>query len=127
MAGSILLKDFGNNEAAARKALDIIKHYKMNAQGFVGRPNPSMEYYLVNGQAPSGAYPGEDSIEFILNAISVKQVGGRWKIVEGSHHILDFGANESDARAALQIIKKYGFSRICFVSRPNPPMIYFRK
>ena len=32
----------------------------------------------------------------------------------------------SFAKAAA-IMNKYGFSRICFVGRPNPPMTYFRR
>lgn len=125
-AGNTILLDFGSDEAAARKAVSIIKHYRMNAQGFVGRPNPSMQYYLVDGAAPSGPFPGEDCLPFNPSGLRVQQVGGAWKIVEGSHYLLDFGASESEARAALDIIRKYGFTSVCYVSRPNPPMMYFR-
>lgn len=126
-AGSIIVKDFGANEAAARRALQIMKHYKMNSQGFVGRPNPSMEYFLVDGAAPSGVFPGEDRLSFNPVSLEVKQASGRWKVADGSHQVLDFGGGEQEARIALQIIRKYGFTSICFVARPNPPMTYFRR
>jgi hypothetical protein len=126
MVGNMSLLAFPN-ETEARKALSIIKHYKMNSQCFVGRPGPSLEYYLVDGQAPSGPFPGEDCIPFNLANIEVKQINGRWKIVEGSHWILDFESNEDEARLSYQIIKKYGFTKICFVGRPDASMIYFRK
>lgn len=127
VAGNTILLDFGANEAAARKAEQIIKHYRMNTQGFVGRPNPPMQYYLVDGRAPSGPFEGEDSIAFDPSRLQVSQIGGSWRIVEGSHSMLDFGTSEANARSALEIIRKYGFTSICFVGRPNPPMMYFRK
>jgi len=123
---SMRLMDFDNNEAEARKALEIIKHYGMNSQCFVGRPDSSMEYYLVNGQTPTGYFSGEDCISFNQATIEVKQVNNRWKIVDGYHYILDFETKEDEARTAFNIIKKYEFNRICFVGRPDPSMTYFR-
>jgi len=127
MDGNHIMKDFGNNEAEARQALSIIKYYGIDSHGFVGRPDPSMEYWLVDGQAPVGPMPGEDAIGFNPGNIEVRSYNGSWKIVEGNHWILDFGSKEDEARKALCIIKKYGFTRICFVGRPNPSMTYFRK
>ncbi len=125
--GSHWMMDFGSNESEARKALSIIKHYGMDSRGFVGRPNPSMEYWLVKDRAPIGHMPGEDSIGFNPQNLVVKSFSGRWKIVAGNHWLMDSGAKEDEARKALCLIKKYGFTRICFVGRPDPSMIYFRK
>ncbi|NTV98325.1 MAG: hypothetical protein HGA70_04095, partial [Chlorobiaceae bacterium] len=50
-----------------------------------------------------------------------------WKIVDGSHWVFDFGGKEAEARAAFAIIKKYGFTRSCYVGRPNPSFQYLRK
>jgi hypothetical protein len=126
VVGNMWLKDFGRSQSEARQALRIIQHYHMNRQCFVGRPDPSMEYYLVDGAAPAGSMPGEDCIGFDPTQIDVKQVAGSWKIVEDSHWILDFASNEHEARTAYQIIQKYGFRYICFVGRPNASMTYFR-
>lgn len=121
------LLDFGSSKAEAQQALKIIQHYKMNTQCFVGRPGPSMEFYLVNGQAPSGALAGEDAIGFNPANVQVQYVSGRWKIVDGSHWILDFDQSEEEARQALSYILRYGFRFICFVGRPGPSMTYFRR
>ncbi len=125
--GSSSLLDFGGNQANAQKARDIMKHYKMDKQCFVGRPHAPMTYYTAAGSAPTGAYPGEDSIS--LNPANVKAsfVGGAWKVVDGSSWLLDFGTKEAEAKNAADIIKFYGFTRMCFVGRPNPGMTYFRK
>ena len=126
MDGGMSILSFPN-KSEALKALDIIKHYKMNSQCFVGRPDPSMEYYLSSGQAPSGSFSGEDCISCDHSAIEVKLINGRWKIVKGSSWILDFASNEAEAKLAYKIIKKYKFTKICFVGRPDASMIYFRK
>lgn len=126
--GSMWLLDFAANQDLARRAVEVIRHYRLNQQCFVGRPNAPMQYYLSNGRAPVGAMPGEDSIRFDNNNLRVVNVGGRWKVIEGtSHWLLDFGSNENQAWTALRIIWKYDFSYICFVGRPNPPMMYFRR
>lgn len=67
----------------------------------------------------------EDCVAFNPDKIEVKKIRGRWKIVEGQHWIVDFGAKEDEARKAFKIVKKYGFDHICFVGRPDPAMTYF--
>lgn len=49
------------------------------------------------------------------------------KVVDGDHWMLDFGDKQAEANKALSVIKKYGFTHICFVGRPDAPMMYFRK
>ena len=64
---------------------------------------------------------------FDPSKIAVRRIGGRWKIVEGDHWIMDFDDKEDEARIAYEIIKKYSFGHICFVGRPDPSMTYFRR
>ncbi len=72
--------------------------------------------------------PGEDSIAFDNNNLRVVYLRNRWMIVEGnSHGMLNFDQNEAEAWTALRIIWKYDFHYICFVGRPNPAMMYFRR
>lgn len=127
VVGSLWLLDFGSNKQEAERALSIIQNYGFNKQCFVGRPDSSMEYYLVNNQAPQGSTPGEDCVSFNPNNIQVQKIQGRWKIVEGTHWILDFGTKELEARAAFKFIRRYGFDRMCFVGRPTPSLTYFKK
>lgn len=54
------------------------------------------------------------------------KVGDRWKLVEGTHWLLDFGPGQGNAIAALHFIRKYAFDTICFVGRPGPSMVYFK-
>ena len=125
--GSHWLFDFGSKRAEANAALKIIKFYKMDHSCFVGRPDPSFTYMLVGNAAPVGAMAGEDCIAFDPAAIEVKEVNGRWKIVQGSMWLYDFGSLRTEAEQALNIIKAYRFTHQCFVGRPKPSFHYLRK
>ena len=125
--GSHLMFNFGNKRNEAEHALQVIKHYRMNQSCFVGRPDPSFQYLLVSGRASVGSFEGEDCVSFNPNTAEVRYINGRWKIVDGSHWVFDFGNKESEARQALAIIKKYGFRFSCFVGRPDPSFKYLRR
>jgi len=125
--GSHWMFSFGSLKAEAEQSLKIIKHYRMNQMCFVGRPDPSFQYMLRSGTAPAGAMAGEDCVSFNPSTTEAKFVGGEWKIVDGSHWMLSFGTKEDEARQALAIIKKYGFTKSCFVGRPDPSFKYLRK
>lgn len=125
--GTHYLFDFGDKKDEAERSLSIIKHYRINQSCFVGRPHPSFSYLLSSGGAPVGAFAGEDCVSFNPETIEVKNVGGRWKIVDGTHWLFDFGTKESEAKQTFAIIKKYGFNKSCFVGRPHPSFSYLRK
>ena len=125
--GSHWLFDFESNAGEARKSLAVVKHYSMNKSCFVGRPGPSVSYLLVNNAAPKGAKQGEDCVSFDPWTAAVEKVNNRWKIVDGSHMMFDFGNQQGEARQSLSIIKHHGFTRSCFVGRPGPSFQYLRR
>jgi len=121
------LFDFRNKKNEADQSLRIIKRYRMNQSCFVGRPDPSLQYMLISGRAPVGKLSGEDCVSFNPGTTEVKNVNGRWKIVDGSHWIFDFEGDEEEARQMFGIIKKHGFNKSCFVGRPDPDFQYLRR
>jgi hypothetical protein len=86
-----------------------------------------MMYFTAAGKAPVGPFPGEDAIPFNTANVTAAYIGGSWKVVDGTNGLLDFGAKEAQAKIAVEVIKFYGFNQICFVGRPNAPMMYFRR
>lgn len=84
----------------------------------------SLFFFFYNGNA---AQLKEDCVRFNPDKIQVKYVNGHWKIVEGSHWIMDFGKKAKEATQALNIIKAYGYDHICYVGRPDPSMTYLKK
>jgi|GEM_PF-1745000 len=123
--GRKLLKFSKESEALA--TYNILKFYKINSLCDVGTPSPSMQYGLVSGEPPAGPYAQEDCVPHGPDRLEVKKVGESWKVVEGTHYLLDFGERENEARTALSILKQYGFNRHCFVGRPHASFEYFRK
>ncbi len=130
--GSHWLIDTGSVKAEADRILEIIKHYKLGSMCFVARPTcgdvtPMMYWLTDSGAAPSGSLAGEDSIGFDASNLAVIDVGGRWKVAEGAHWLLDFGPGHGNAVAALHFIRNHGFNEMCFVGRPGPSMTYFKR
>lgn len=125
------IMDFGSEQNLGQQSLDIIRHYKLNNICFVGRPfqdgKIKMMYFLADGLAPDGAFPGEDTIIIDPAQVKAQEIGGRWKLVQDSLWLLDFNSNREEALNAEEIVKYYGFTRQCFVGRPGPPMMYWRK
>jgi 2-haloacid dehalogenase len=94
-------------------------------------PNPAYTFNVTSMAELAAALKAgsptlqEDCLALNPAAIQVKQFGSSWKVVDGTESILDFGASEANASRAKEIITHYKFNRICFVARPNPPMMYF--
>lgn len=129
--GSHWMLDTGTSQSEAQRAVEIIDHYGLASMCFVGRPrcadvSPMMYWLTDAGRAPSGQLAGEDAIAFDRANLEVVQIGDRWKVVEGTHWLLDFGPGQGNAVAALHFIRKYRFDEICFVGRPDPSMTYFK-
>jgi hypothetical protein len=130
--GNHWMVDTGSSKPEADRILEVINHYKLASLCFVGRPRCNdvrpISYWLTDaGAAPSGTLAGEDCIPFDPAHLAVVDVGGRWKVAEGAHWLLDFGPGHGNAVAALHFIRKYRFNQICFVGRPDPSMTYFKR
>jgi hypothetical protein len=65
-----------------------------------------------------------DCVNFNPTTTTAAMVSGRWKVVDGSHWLFDFGSNATEAKRTLEIIKHYQMSQSCFVGRPNPSFQY---
>lgn len=127
VAGNIWYYDTDQSKAEADMILKILKQYQPNKLCFVGRPGAPLHYITKNGASPVGPVAGEDCISFNLANLSVKKVGANWTVVDGNSLLFAFGSKELEARKALCVIKKYGFTKVCYVGRPDPSMIYLRK
>jgi Lysyl oxidase len=71
----------------------------------------------------------EDRIPFNRANVAPVQAGGRWKVAEGNHWMLDTGTSQWEAQRAVEIINHYGLGSLCFVGRPRcgdvSPMMYW--
>jgi hypothetical protein len=129
--GNHWMIDTGASKPEADRILEIINHYELASMCFVGRPScadvkPMMYWLTGAGSAPHGTLAGEDCLAFDPDHLAVIEVGGRWKVAEGAHWLLDFGPGHGNAVAALHFIRKHRFNEVCFVGRPDPSMTYFK-
>lgn len=115
MNGALPMLSYGGDGAGANRAAEIIRHYRFNAQCFIGRPGPSMRYWRRGGKVPSGGYPGEDCKNNNPDSTQARFVAGEWKLVDGGHWMLSFGSNEAEARQAEEIVHRYNLNRQCWV------------
>ena len=101
------------------------------------RPGPSwlrgLRYAWAAAALLAAAAPAmaaEDCIGFNPATTTASLVNGTWKVVDGGHWLMDFGAGatgQTNAYKSRDIIKYYGLNQNCYVGRPNAPMQYFKK
>ncbi|PQA88454.1 hypothetical protein [Hyphococcus luteus] len=125
--GSMWMLDAGSKKSEMNRAKTIVQHYGMNKQCFVGRPDASLEYWLAGNAAPSGGLAGEDCVSINPNGLSVKNSGGHFTIVSNGNHYAFTAPSQEEAETVIKAIKYYGFTKSCFVGRPDPSMRYLRK
>ncbi len=125
--GSMWMLDAGPNKSEMDRAKTIVQHYGMNKQCFIGRPDASLEYWLTDSAAPSGGLYGEDCVNINPNGLSVKNSGSHYTIVSNGNHYAFTAPSEEEAQTVIKAIQFYGFTKSCFVGRPDPSMRYLRK
>ncbi|MCX6317845.1 MAG: M12 family metallopeptidase [Bacteroidetes bacterium] len=114
------------NRAEAEKIARIIRFYQLTQSCYVGRPNPSFKYMLRGAVSPSGAMPGEDCISFNPATLSIRQEGSQYLLTDGASRMFMF-PNRAEAEQAVAMIRKYGFTKTCYVGRPNASLQYMRR
>jgi hypothetical protein len=124
-AGGRLLKDFGRHEADAREAARLVRSLHLNQHGEIGTPRPVMEYWLSNGQAPTGPVPGFRALPIQQATLKVEQVRGQWCVRDASRVLFNFGGHEAEAREAHDVIRRHGFNSVGYVGRGGPTMLVF--
>jgi hypothetical protein len=144
--GDTLIFNFAS-DADANRAIQILHHYRPDTVGFLGgRFDYSKQYLLVAGRSPEGPVPGETAFQFDPGLLRLKRSSGAWVITDEGVHagddprcrvLLRFpdrtefdtaGDVELEARRALKVIRKYGFTHIAYLGpEHNPTMVYFHR
>ncbi len=123
VAGGVVLKDFGRQEADARQALRLVQDLRLNQVGTVGKPRPVMEYWLADGQAPRGLVAGLRTLPIDPLTLRVEPFQGQWCLRDANRILFNFGARAGDARQAEAVLRRYGFTQVAYLGRPVPVML----
>lgn len=124
--GRRVIERFGPRFFEALRGLQVVRYYRFNRRCTVGRPGASMVYWLRGGSAPVGRFSGEDCVRFNPDRTGVVFGGGNWRIVEGSRGLFRVSSRREGLRA-LSVLRRYRFTRSCFVGRPQATMSYLRR
>ena len=124
-ADGATLKDFGRNESDARQALRLIRDLRLNQRGVIGGPAPSLEYWLSDGKAPQGPAAGLRVLPIDAPSLRVEQAQDQWVLRDDRRVLFAFGQNQADARQALAVVRKYGFTQVGAVGSGAPEMMVF--
>jgi len=57
----------------------------------------------------------QNCMSFDLDKLRVAQIGGHWAILEGDRLLIDFDAQEIDARRALEVMTRYNADQWCSI------------
>jgi hypothetical protein len=112
VADGQVLKDFGRREVEARVALRVLRDLHLTQHGVVGSPHPVMEYWLSDGRAPHGLTSGLHVLALEPGQLRVEQTQGQWTVRDPNRILFSFGTQEADARQALAVMQKYGFTQV---------------
>ncbi len=111
---------------SARRAITVLRHYRMSKQCTIGYPKTVFRYYLANSAAPAGYHlRGEHCASFspvLLRLVRTRH--GRWILAEGRRYLFRFRYNKHDAIKALHVIQKYTFNHSCYVGHGRHIMRY---
>lgn len=125
MQGQIAMLDFADDAAGAERAADVIRHYHFTRQCFVRGMESAMMYWKNGVAVPPGNMPGQDCIVLNPANVTAQYSTARWKVVDGSNWLLDYGQNRAAADEAARVIRTYSLNRECFVDRPHVAMQYW--
>ncbi len=125
--GGNMLFDFDRKRLEADQALKIIKHYRMDSLCYLSQTNSGISYLLSGNQAPIGKLVDDDCVVFDPGKLRLEEVSGSWKLSDANQWVFDFGQDVKAAKKSLELIRKYHFSRVCYVGRPDPSFQYLRQ
>lgn len=111
----------------AQDARDLIQFYGFTDACFVGRPDPEMTYWLVDGGPvpfSSESPVDEDCVGVNPDNVTVEELGDEWRVVDGPSALMVFPELQ-EAEDARDLIQFYEFTNVCFVGRPDPGMSYW--
>lgn len=122
-----LLFDFARSEANARRALEVIQHHRIDHIRFVRRPDPTVMVLISGGHSPVGAMRGEDAVAFDPERLSVRRRGTRYELQHTGRSLLSLGPSRREANEAIEVLKWYRVTHICYVGGRGSSFYYFRR
>ena len=103
---------FRRSESDARQARAPDPRIAAEPRGVIGGPAPSLEYWLSDGKPPQGPAQGLRVLPIDGPSLRVEQAQDQWVLRDERRVLFSFGQNQADARQALAVVQKYGFTQV---------------
>jgi hypothetical protein len=123
VAGKQTLVEAGADARIAQRVLATIRHYRFDRKCRIGTAPAA--YWKRGAAMADQRMGGADCIVFNPTTVHASPIGHRWKIVDGTQWIADFGDDKNQADSLLSLIRFYHLDEECFVARPDPAMVYW--
>jgi hypothetical protein len=124
-AGRSLMRDFGQNRAAAEEALRAVRELRPTEWATIGAARPVVDYALTNGEPAKWPPHPRWSVPVDLMTVRAGGVRGAWVVQDDNNILLNFGTDKAGAEQAAAVARRYGFNRVGMVGFPTPAMAYF--
>jgi hypothetical protein len=122
--GQYIFAHFGEDEQAAKQALNVLQYYRCTEQCLVGGgKQPVLAYYLASGHAPQGQMLGLSGIAFHADDLKVRKDGSAWVVTDGRLTLFSFDKPDS-AKQVLQAMQKHKFDRLCHIGHGDAGMTF---
>lgn len=125
--GRKALFQFGVDKTEAENSFAILRQYGITSSCFVGRPKPSFHYLLAGNAIPTGEFRGEACKVFAQELVEVRQTKTGWVLGDAAQVLLSFGDRRADADRTMELMKKYGATRLCTMATGRLDYLYMRK
>ena len=112
VSGEHVIADAGDSSDNAERTLEVVQHYKLNKQCYLGRPRWTFEYFLAGSKTPRDELEGETCQRFNLGGLDVDKDGERWQLKDGIVRIKTFD-NEDQAWQAYAYLRRHAFTYRC--------------
>jgi hypothetical protein len=120
-AGGKALLYTGWDQKTARRALDVIRHYRFDRKCHTG----TVDFWKTGDSIPDEKIGGADCVRFGSTTAHVAHVGKSWQVVDGTTEVADLKTSKDNAFAVLALIRTYRLERKCVVAWPNPVITYW--
>jgi cathepsin L len=142
--GNKLIRNFGAvaapggrddpNENDARLALTVLRHYKVDkdCSTATSAQDAPFRYWLVDGKPPVGSYRDEDCVDIEWQRLDVTKMGSDWVLSDGASQLEVFDGqryakSEDAAWLAYAYLKKHRMTKMCYFSRRDATLRYYRQ
>lgn len=121
VADGVFLTHTDWDEKTARRAVELIRHYKFNRKCHTG----TVDFWKNNAAFPNEGLTGASCVAFNSTTAHIVNTEKSWRVVDGTQEIANLKDSKDNAMAVLAMIRFHKLEKKCVLAWPNPVMVYW--